>query len=282
MNAPAYRGRLAPSPTGYLHLGHAATFWVAQERSRQHSGVIILRVEDLDRERCRPEYADALIDDLRWFGLAWDQGPDVGGPMGPYLQSERTNFYREAWRVLAATGAIYPCVCTRRDVERAIRAPHAGEYEAIYPGTCRPSQPMRVDAEEPGTVNWRFRTTPGETVAFQDGRAGRREYRVGTDFGDFILWRKDGVPAYQLAVVVDDAAMGITEVVRGEDLLPATAQQLLLYRALGRTAPAFYHVPLVCGEDGQRLAKRSGAHSLRALRAAGVDPTTLRQGPDRV
>ncbi len=268
MKGGAYRGRLAPSPTGYLHLGHAATFWLAQERCRAHEGALILRVEDLDKERCRPEYAQALVEDLRWYGLVWQEGP--------YVQSDRPGLYQEAWRALARSGAVYPCTCTRRDVERAARAPHPGENEAIYPGTCRPSRPVLVDLDEPGAVNWRFRTPPGEQVAFEDGRAGRQEFRVDKDFGDFLVWRKDGTPAYQLAVVVDDAAMGITEVVRGEDLLPATAQQILLYRALGRDVPAFYHAPLVHGEDGQRLAKRSGAHSLRALRTAGVDPATLR------
>ena len=268
MKSGAYRGRLAPSPTGYLHLGHAATFWLAQERCRAQGGALVLRIENLDRERCRPEYTAALVDDLRWYGLEWQEGP--------YVQSERIGLYLEAWRTLAASGAIYPCICTRRDVERAARAPHAGEHEAIYPGTCRPSQPVPVDSDTPGTVNWRFRAPLGEQVTFEDGRAGRQKCQVGEDFGDFLLWRKDGTPAYQLAVVVDDAVMGITEVVRGEDLLLATAQQILLYRALGREVPAFYHAPLVLGEDGRRLAKRSGAHSLRALREAGVDPATLR------
>ena len=161
-------------------------------------------------------------------------------------------------------------------MERAARAPHEGEHEALYPGTCRPAHAVPVNAESPSEVNWRFRTSPEEAVAFTDARLGRQEFVAGRDFGDFIVWRKDGVPAYQLAVVVDDAAMRITEVVRGADLLPATAQQILLYRALGQPMPTFYHAPLVCGPDGQRLAKRSGAHSLRALRAAGVDPATLR------
>ena len=268
MKSGAYRGRLAPSPTGYLHLGHAATFWLAQERCRARGGALVLRIEDLDRERCRPEYTAALVDDLRWYGLEWQEGP--------YVQSERMRLYLEAWRALATSGAIYPCTCTRRDVERAVRAPHAGEHEAIYPGTCRPSQPVPVDSDTPGMVNWRFRAPLGERVTFEDGRAGRQKCQVGEDFGDFLLWRKDGTPAYQLAVVVDDAVMGITEVVRGEDLLLATAQQILLYRALGREVPAFYHAPLVLGDDGRRLAKRSGAHSLRALREAGVDPATLR------
>ena len=235
-----------------------------------------LRVEDLDRGRCRPEYAAALVDDLRWYGLRWQEGPDVGGPCAPYVQSERTPLYVQAWRQLAASGAVYPCTCTRRDVELALGAPHAGENDSVYPGTCRPAQPQPVASEVPGLVNWRFRTPEHETVRFQDGAAGAQAFRAGHDFGDFIVWRKDGSPAYQLAVVADDAAMGITEVVRGEDLLASTAQQLLLYRALGLLAPAFYHCPLVKDPSGQRLAKRTGAHSLRSLRAAGIDPATLR------
>lgn len=282
MSGGPYRGRLAPSPTGYMHLGHAATFWLAQERCRQRGGSLILRIEDLDRERCRPEYVGSLLADLRWYGLDWDEGPDTGGAAGPYAQSERQEFYLDAWRSLAARGMVYACTCTRRDVERAVRAPHAGEQEPIYPGTCRPPQPLPVSADGPGNMNWRFRTMPGEAVVFQDGRAGCQEYTAGKNFGDYLVWRKDGVPAYTLAVVVDDATMGITEVVRGEDLLAATAQQILLYRALGRPTPAFYHAPLVCGANGQRLAKRAGSHSLRALREAGIDPATLRPAPGPV
>ncbi len=271
-----YRGRLAPSPTGYLHLGHAATFWTAQARCYDHGGTLILRVEDLDRGRCRVAYADALIEDLRWYGLSWQEGPDVGGPHAPYVQSERSSSYLRAWRQLAATGAIYPCTCTRRDVELALGAPHQGEHEAVYPGTCRPSQPQTVMLEKPGPVNWRFRALEREAIRFLDLAAGPQAFRAGSGFGDFIVWRKDGAPAYQLAVVVDDASMGITEVVRGEDLLASTAQQLLLYRALGLPPPDFYHCPLIKDASGQRLAKRTGAHSLRSLRAAGVDPATLR------
>lgn len=271
-----YRGRLAPSPTGFLHRGHAATFWTAQERCHAQNGVLVLRIEDLDRERSRSEYARALMEDLRWYGLDWQEGPDIGGGFGPYVQSERMAFYSHVWRRLASTGAIYPCTCTRRDVELALGAPHQGDDEAIYPGTCRPTVPQPVELEKPSAVNWRFRTAANEMIRFADQCAGSQEFRVGDDFGDFIVWRKDGLPAYQLAVVVDDAAMEITEVVRGEDLLFSTARQLLLYRALGLRPPAFYHCPLVHDDAGRRLAKRSGAHSLRALRAAGVDPITLR------
>ncbi len=271
-----YRGRLAPSPTGYLHQGHAATFLAAQHRARDRGGSLVLRIEDLDRERCKPAYAQALIEDLRWAGLDWQEGPDVGGPCGPYQQSERLDLYRNAWRRLAAAGMIYPCTCSRRDVERAARAPHADEHEMIYPGTCRPPAPMVPGQATPVGVNWRFRMAAGEIVAFDDGRAGPQKFVAGRDFGDFILWRRDGVPAYQFAVVVDDAAMRISEVVRGADLLESTAQQILIYRALGLAVPAFYHGPLRTDANGVRLAKRAGAHSLRAMRAAGVDPVSLR------
>ncbi len=277
MTTPApYRGRLAPSPTGFLHRGHAATFLAAQRRARAHGGALVLRVEDLDRERCKPAFVGALLEDLRWIGLDWQEGPDVGGAFGPYRQSERMDFYLDAWRRLAAGGLVYPCTCSRRDVERASQAPHPDEHEAIYPGTCRPAVPTVPPQAEPAGVNWRFRTTPGERVAFTDGRAGPQEFVAGRDFGDFLLWRRDGVPAYQLAVVVDDAAMRITEVVRGADLLGSTAQQILLYRALGLPIPAFYHCPLVTDASGARLAKRAGSHSLRALREAGADPATVR------
>ncbi len=247
---------------------------MASERCRQADGTLVLRIEDLDCERCKAAYAATLIEDLRWYGLKWQEGPDVGGPFAPYEQSARTDHYVRAWRKLAASGTIYPCACTRRDVETALGAPHGGE--AIYPGTCRPTELQHVDLDAPTAVNWRFRTVPGSVVRFDDGGTGPQSFYAGTDFGDFIVWRKDGLPSYQLAVVLDDAAMRITEVVRGEDLLPSTAQQILLYRALGLPVPRFYHCPLVRDAAGQRLAKRAGAHSLRAMRAAGVDPVSLR------
>ena len=267
---------MAPSPTGFLHRGHAATFLAAQRRARAAGGTLVLRVEDLDRERCKPEFRAALIEDLRWLGLDWQEGPDVGGPYRPYVQSERMGVYREAWRRLAGSGLIYPCTCSRRDVEQALGAPHAGEREPVYPGTCRPAEPTPVVGEQIAGVNWRFRVTDGEAVGFVDGCDGRQEFVAGRDFGDFVLWRRDDVPAYQLAVAVDDAQMRISEVVRGADLLDSTAQQWLVYRALGLEVPTFYHCPLVTDAQGVRLAKRAGAHSLRALREAGVNPTELR------
>lgn len=288
--ASGYRGRLAPSPTGFMHLGHARTFWLAQERARSAGGILILRNEDLDRDRCRAEFVSAMLEDLRWYGLAWAEGPDGGGPLGPYSQSERMGFYRRAFEQLRRGGFVYPCKCSRKDVERAIGAPHAGEEEPVYPGLCRndsawqaqfaawhPAVKGEVGAGTFPKASWRFRVSDGETVSFVDGAMGTQSFVAGRDFGDFLIWRHDDVPSYQLAVVTDDAAMQITEVVRGADLLMSTARQLLLYRALGWDAPAFFHCPLMTDERGARLAKRHDALSLRALRARGVSPAELRQ-----
>lgn len=213
-----------------------------------------------------------MFEDLRWFGFRWDEGPDVGGEFGPYRQSERGARYLTAFRRLAGAGAIYPCRCSRADVQRALAAPHAGEGEALYPGTCRPRERVAFSHPAESGVNWRFRVPAGEAVEFLDRRAGSQRFLGGRDFGDFLVWRKDGLPAYELAVAVDDAMMRITEVVRGEDLLESTARQLLVYRALGSQSPAWYHAPLVRDESGRRLAKRDGALSLRALRVAGKTP----------
>jgi glutamyl-tRNA synthetase len=277
--AAAYRGRLAPSPTGYLHLGHARTFWTAYVRAR--GGTLVLRNEDLDPARSRREFADAMLEDLRWLGIIWQEGPDAGGPFAPYSQSARRPFYLRAWARLAAAGFIYPCSCSRRDLARAPSAPHEGLHasddEPLYPGTCRPragATPPTPDG--PAGTNWRFRVPDGEGVAFEDARQGRQTFVAGRDFGDFVVWRRDDVPAYQLAVVVDDALMQITEVVRGEDLLKSTARQILLQRALRLATPDYYHCPLVTDDAGARLAKRHDSLSLRALRAAGVAPEHLR------
>ena len=270
-----YRGRLAPSPTGYLHLGHARTFWIAQERARAEGGTLILRNEDLDSARCRPEFAAAMIDDLRWFGLHWIEGPDLGGPFGPYSQSARMSHYAAAFERLRAAGAIYPCTCSRQDVLRALSAPHAGEDEPIYPGTCRGRCAAAASTPRAG-VSWRFRVPDGDSISFTDGAEGTQCQTAGKSFGDFLIWRKDDLPSYQLAVVVDDAAMRITEVVRGADLITSTFRQLLLYRALGERAPAFFHASLVTDADGARLAKRDASTTLRELRAAGWTPERLR------
>ncbi len=272
-----YRGRLAPSPTGLLHIGHASTFWTAQQHARSAAGVIVLRNEDLDFCRCKPEFVSAMLDDLRWFGFEWQEGPDCGGPFAPYSQSQRRSFYLAALQRLLAAGCVYPCTCSRQDVLRALRAPHAGEDEPIYPGTCRPSDNPAISRSAASHTHYRFRVPEGETISFLDGRCGPQSLIAGTDFGDFVVWRQDGIPSYQLAVVVDDAAMGITEVVRGKDLLKSTARQLLLYRALGLAPPKFYHCELVADPDGNRLAKRHGSLSLRSLRAQGAQPEDLRK-----
>ncbi len=270
----AYRGRIAPSPTGFLHLGHAATFWTAYARAIAAEGNLVLRMEDLDPQRSRPEYAAAAIKDLQWLGIRWEEGPDIGGPHAPYSQSERRPLYLAALHKLIEQRRVYPCRCTRKDLAQLAQAPH--EDEPIYPGTCRPSDSEDSLSHPLVTgVNWRFRVPDGERIALHDGHFGAQNFTAGEDFGDFLVWRKDGVPAYQLAVAVDDAAMRITEVVRGADLLKATARQILLCRALNLPEPKWHHCPLVTGENGQRLAKRHDALSIGKLRASGVEPRTL-------
>lgn len=274
----SYRGRLAPSPTGFLHLGHARTFWVAQERAKAAGGTLVYRDDDLDRSRCRPEYARAALEDLRWLGLSWSEGPDLGGPSAPYEQSKRLGLYRRALRQLHEGGFLFPCTRSRRDVLEAAGAPHegTGDDEPLYPKDFRPAPGAALPSlEEAGEVNWRFRVPDGEALRFTDGRAGPQAAVAGRDFGDFVVWRRDGLPSYQLACVVDDAAMGITEVVRGEDLIRSTFRQLLLYTALGLRAPAFYHCALVKDGEGRRLAKRHDALSLRHLRETGVPARQL-------
>ena len=226
-------------------------------------------MEDLDRDRCRPEFREAVCEDLRWFGLQWTEGP--------FLQSDRRTLYLDAWIRLRDRGLIYPCNCSRRDVLSAAGAPHAEDEEPQYPGTCRPSRLTIAAAGDPAGVNWRFRVPPDEALEFHDQCAGPQHAVAGSDFGDFVIWRKDDVPAYQLAVVVDDAVMRITEVVRGADLLLSTFRQLLLYRALDLSAPEFCHLPLLNDSSGKRLAKREGALSLRNLRAEGMAPDEIRR-----
>ncbi len=267
-----YRGRIAPSPTGLLHVGHACTFWTAYQRSVASGGTLVFRNEDLDPQRSKADFATAMLEDLRWLGIAWQEGPDVGGPFAPYEQSLRRSFYLDAWRKLRDGGFIYPCTCSRKDLALAAAAPNEGDDEPMYPGRCRERIGEARNYETPAGVNWRFRVPDGEAVCFDDGRQGKQSYVAGTDFGDFVVWRRDDVPAYQLAVVVDDQAMQITEVVRGADLLKSTARQLLLLRALGYRVPAYYHCDLVRDEAGVRLAKRHDALSLRALREKGMSP----------
>lgn len=273
-----YRGRIAPSPTGFLHVGHARTFFTAWQRARGAGGVLVLRMEDLDRERSRSMYAESAIEDLRWVGIHWQEGPDVDGrgdvgAYGPYAQSERGELYTAAWQVLVERGFAYPCRCSRKDLAAAVAAPHGGDLddEPVYPGTCRPLHGADFwPSEAVGEVNWRFRVPDGEAIEFADANLGPQRFAAGVDFGDFVIMRRDGVPSYQLACVVDDAAMRITEVVRGADLLKSTARQILLNRALGFADPAWFHCALVVDAQGQRLAKRHDALSLRVLRERGV------------
>ncbi len=282
MSPSSYRGRLAPSPTGHLHLGHARTFWMAQERARAAGGTLILRNEDLDATRFRLDFVDTMLEDLRWLGLTWSEGPDVGGPHAPYNQSARRAHYRAALEKLRAAGQIFPCTRSRRDVLDAIGAPHEGagaDDEPVYPREFRP--PPGAPLPPLGdtiAVNWRFRVPDDKPLMFADGRFGEQRAVAGRDFGDFLVWRKDDVPSYQLACMVDDAEMEITEVVRGADLIKSTFRQLLLYRALGRTPPQFYHCPLMNDDKGERLAKRHDALSLRTLRAQGVTPAEIVAG----
>ncbi len=275
-----YRGRLAPTPTGRLHRGHARTFWLAGARAKAAGpdARMVLRMEDLDFARCHPDSGPAIFADLCWLGLRWDEGPDVGGPHAPYAQSQRREIYLEMWRRLQAGGFLYPCTRSRADVRRAAQAPHADEEDAepIYPAAWRPPPDAGREAKTPADLaaHWRFRVPDGETISFHDVIHGPQKFTAGKDFGDFIVWRRDDVPAYELAVVADDHEMQINEVVRGADLLKSTARQLLLYRALGWTPPAWCHAPLVCDENGHRLAKRHDAIGIETLRAQGVDPQT--------
>jgi len=269
-----YRGRLAPSPTGLLHVGHARTFWIAAQRAAERQGTLILRNEDLDPQRSRPEFVQAMIEDLHWLGLRWTEGPDCGGPHAPYAQSERCPHYLAAWRHLRDHGVIYPCTCSRKDLAQAPTAPNDSDDEPIYPGRCR----HRTDAaqfSQPAGVNWRFRVPDADEITFTDLNLGPQRYVAGRDFGDFLIWRRDDVPAYQLAVVVDDHSMHITEVVRGADLLKSTARQLLLIRALAYSTPDYFHCDLVRDPSGVRLAKRHDALSIRHLRESGMTPAKV-------
>ena len=269
------RGRFAPSPTGDLHLGNARTALLAWLSVRAQGGTFVLRMEDLDKPRERPGAAERILRSLRWLGLDWDEGPDVGGPYGPYVQSERFPLYDAAIERLLAHGKAYLCWCSRAEIAAA-SAPHAGEEGPRYPGTCRVPDPERVLARKSqGRIPAVRLHVPTHPIEFVDGIHGPQAIDVQDLVGDFVIRRADGVAAYQLAVVVDDAAMEITEVLRGDDLLPSTPRQILLYEALGLPVPRFLHVPLVVGPDGARLAKRHGAASLVELMERGEDPKAI-------
>ncbi len=285
--ARQYRGRLAPTPSGFLHLGHARTFARAVRRARERGGKIILRIEDIDRERCKPEYAKAAIDDLRSAGFTWDEGPDVGGDFGPYVQSMRFELYRRALLNLIRDGRVYPCEVSRSRIREESYA--KGTAQAARPKIfddveCEPVFPLRLRniggerlarraAQNPFSFNWRFAAREGERVRFCDGNFGEVSFEAQRDFGDFLVWRKCGAPSYELAVCADDAAMKITEVVRGADLLLSTARQLLLYRALGLNPPEFFHCPIMRDEGGKKISKSS-------MRESSAKNILIRNSPE--
>ena len=263
------RTRLAPSPTGALHPGNARTFLINWLLARQNGWSIALRIEDLDGPRIKPAAARQAMDDLAWLGIDWDDGP--------VYQSHRRARYDVAVNRLLASGVAYPCVCTRKDVDAAAGAPHADDGAAIYPGTCRGRfesiEAATAFAGRPPAIRFRV---PDRTVSWDDRFAGRQSVAMST-LGDFVIAKADGTPAYQLAVVVDDADTGVTEIVRGDDLLDSTPRQILLYGSLGLGAriPTYCHVPLVVGTDGRRLAKRHGDTRLAEYRRRGVPAAVI-------
>ncbi|HJB53840.1 MAG TPA: tRNA glutamyl-Q(34) synthetase GluQRS [Candidatus Oscillibacter pullicola] len=262
----AVTGRFAPSPSGRIHLGNILCCLLAWLSARQKGGRVILRIEDLDTARCPLRYGEQMCRDIQWLGLDWDEGPVIGGPSGPYEQSRRTALYQAALERLEAQGLVYPCFCTRAELHAA-SAPHREDGQVVYPGTCRglTAEQAAERARRTGRAPALRLRVPEEEITFIDGHMGEYGEWLPEDCGDFLLRRSDGMFAYQLAVVVDDAAMGVTEVVRGADLLASTPRQLLLYRLLGLEAPAFYHFPLLLGSDGQRLSKRNADAGLDAL-----------------
>ncbi|HET7658232.1 MAG TPA: tRNA glutamyl-Q(34) synthetase GluQRS [Bacillales bacterium] len=267
------RGRFAPTPSGELHIGNALAALLAWLQIREANGEFILRMENLDQPRSRPEYARQILDDLRWLGIDWDEGPDVGGPYGPYNQSERGYLYKKTMDRLKKQDRVYPCFCSRKELRGIASAPHG--RQPIYPGICRgltvEEQAAKRKVKDP---SFRFKI-PEESVSFNDGVHGELQFPSGYG-GDFVVKRADGIISYQLAVVADDAAMKITHVLRGADLLESTPKQIFLYRALGFAAPEFSHVPLIYGPDGKRLSKRHGsAITLSAIRKAGTKPEWL-------
>lgn len=261
-------GRLAPSPTGLLHLGHARTFLVASWTTRSRGGRLLVRIEDLDGPRASQVFADAALRDLEWLGIEWDGVPSV--------QSEHLERFDAAVRELLERGEAYACVCTRGDLATAATAPHAGASEPRYPGTCRGRFASPGDAERTSgkSAGVRLRVPQGP-IEIHDDLAGTQTFDVAAEVGDFLIARRGGGASYQLAVAVDDAAEGVTEVVRGDDLLPSAARQWHVQSALGLPHPRWVHVPLVVDHEGQRLAKRSDALSLDALRRRGVDPRAI-------
>jgi glutamyl-tRNA synthetase len=273
---PLIRGRYAPSPTGDLHLGNLRTALLAWLFARCNGGQFVLRIEDLDRPRVRPGASERMLYDLRWLGLDWDEGPDIGGPYAPYIQSERQEIYTTYLKRLLDRGLIYPCYCSRTEIARVASAPHGNEGPR-YPGTCRNLTQVQRRQHEANNrrPSMRIRVDNVRTVSFTDLLVGPVEQQVQQTIGDFIVCRSDGIFAYQFAVVVDDALMHINQVVRGVDLLQSTARQILLFEALGFQVPTFAHVPLLLDEDGKRFSKRTRSAGLEPLRAEEVSPAQV-------
>lgn len=270
------RGRFAPSPSGEMHLGNIWTALLAWLGVRHSGGIMVLRIEDLDPDRSRPEYTQQIMSDLRWLGLDWDEGPDCGGPFVPYTQDERRNLYENAIKELNYKGLLYPCFCSRAQLHSPTLAPHACQNEWRYPGTCRfLSEQEQYDRLQQGRRPMLRICVPDAEYCLTDLIQGEFKQNLQSTCGDFTIRRADGVHAYQLAVVIDDALMQISQVVRGADLLPSTPRQLFLYEALGLTPPAFAHVPLLIDPVGQRLSKRQQSLSLAALRANSVSPEAI-------
>ena len=270
-------GRLAPSPTGAQHLGNARTFLLAWLYTRNRQGKMLLRIEDLDSPRIKKWATKQAIEDLQWLGLDWDIGPNHGMDFPAMIQSLRVDRYMEVLEDLKNRELVYPCICTRSDVERAGSAPHESQIDGmVYPGTCkkRTSQFAHKLTKESASFSWRFRM-PDKNVTWVDKFMGERTMNPATELGDFVIARSSGLPSYQLAVVVDDHDMNVTEVVRGDDLAPSTVRQLCIYESLGWTAPDMVHVPLVIGPDGRRLAKRHGDSRLSTMRGKGVHAETI-------
>ena len=272
---PTPRCRYAPSPTGSLHLGNARTALLAFLQARALGASLVLRIEDLDEPRTVPGATEAILADLAWLGIGWDEGPDVGGARGPYLQSRRLDHYERALAALTAQGRVFECFCSRADLQRAASAPHPGEEGPRYPGTCRDlsagarAERVRRHPGRPGALRLRVASGP---IAFEDAVAGHQSFDLAATCGDFVLRRADGLFAYQLAAAVDDGLMGITHVLRGDDLLSSTPRQIALLGCLGLPVPAYAHVPLLLGEDGRKLSKRLGSQTIAALRARRIEP----------
>lgn len=267
-------GRFAPSPTGRMHLGNLLAAYVSWRSVRSRGGRWILRIEDLDPQRSRLEYARQIEDDLSWLGLDWDEGGvESIGPSAPYSQSLRAHLYADYFELLVSAGLVYPCRCRRADL-LASSAPHQSDGRIVYAGTCRPAPEPPFPAAPLGAQAARI-FVPDREVSFVDRFCGPQQFNLARDCGDFVVRRADGVFAYQLAVVVDDALMGVTEVVRGRDLLLSAAQQTYLYELLGFPQPEFAHIPLVCNASGLRLSKRDSAMAMDALRSR-FSPSSLR------